>query len=460
METIFGPSSTPPPPNVLNQPASPRKQTTVEDNMLVIHINSAQPFVAKHLLPPPDVNSCSYKITVETGDDKSASTDSNVFVKLIGSRTTSKWVQLCRKNSCHGPEKELFESGNVDDFLINVPYCGDILEIATGIDLSGQEHPGWLLSGINISETWPNAKTVWTFPVTKWLEADFDLSRHDFYVRHALKQVSPIGVFEESYNMSVLSSLVNENFCLVNYVLREWGFEGIKMFGWNTSSHSPNQAFVANKNMQTYLVFRGAEPLNPTDWVSGFNAQALLIDKFGIINSGFWQGIGLDTINSIGPEIFTHLEKLGLGNNLHIAGHSIAGALASTFATLLVQKGKTSWVKSVNTFGMPKFGDAKLMETLSTAYHGKFHRFVYGNDLVARIPADKPCGWMKEVSHVFVEGPGTCTYLNPVNGEIQICISTPELISNPSGNEIAEWLSAHSIAHYCDGLKNPIINYF
>lgn len=94
---------------------------------------------------------------------------------------------------------------------------------------------------------------------------------------------------------------------------------------------------------------------------------------------------------------------------LFITGHSLGGALATLYATMLNYTGETeiaSKLSAVYTFGQPRIGDADFAEYASEHLAGKYFRVVYCNDLVPRVPFDNDLFAFKHF--------GNCEYFNSV----------------------------------------------
>lgn len=113
-------------------------------------------------------------IKVYTSDLKSKikeGTDSAVYISLIGSSDETKKVILSKRNAVSN-QKNLFESGNIDEFqiLTNI-QLEKVQNIRIGHDNSGVGS-GWHLNKVEVINRKDN--TLYSFPCNKWLAKDED----------------------------------------------------------------------------------------------------------------------------------------------------------------------------------------------------------------------------------------------------------------------------------------------
>lgn len=94
---------------------------------------------------------------------------------------------------------------------------------------------------------------------------------------------------------------------------------------------------------------------------------------------------------------------------LFVTGHSLGGALAALYSTMLHFTGETELVSklgAVYTFGQPRVGDQDFAAYATEALVGKYFRVVYCNDVVPRIPFDNDLFSFRHF--------GDCAYFNSV----------------------------------------------
>lgn len=199
------------------------------------------------------------------------------------------------------------------------------------------------------------------------------------------------------------------------------------------------------------ISFRGTEPFDADDWCTDFDYSWYEFPRLGKVHMGFLEALGLgnrenvDSFQSnllmknptgslegskqeqsgtdyVPPETgefsayYTVREKLKDLLREHknakfiVTGHSLGGALAILFPTVLVAQEENEIMQrllGVYTFGQPRVGNRQLgrfMEAHLDSPQPRYFRVVYCNDLVPRLPYDDKTFLFKHF--------GECLYYN------------------------------------------------
>jgi hypothetical protein len=178
------------------------------------------------------------------------------------------------------------------------------------------------------------------------------------------------------------------------------------------------------------VAFRGTNPFDPKAWQTDVDLSWFKLEGVGKIHSGFMKALGLQKDKGWPKELeqgsnqrqFAYYairqrlrEILQKNENAKfiLTGHSLGAALAILFVTVLAIH-EEAWLleklEGVYTFGQPRVGDKQLgnyMKEKLKKYDVRHLRYVYCNDLVARIPYD-------DADDLFFEHWGPCLYYNSI----------------------------------------------
>ncbi|XP_060970445.1 triacylglycerol lipase OBL1-like [Cannabis sativa] len=234
--------------------------------------------------------------------------------------------------------------------------------------------------------------------------------------------------------LSIMASKISyENQPFIQNVLtHNWKMEFLGFYDcWNDyQNKATTQAFIMRDKGEDHdtivVAFRGTKPFDADAWSSDIDISWYEIKGVGKIHGGFMKALGLQKSKGFPKEVgfeknkpFAYYEirnkvkKLLEENDkakLIVTGHSLGGALAAVFTAILSyhdEKWLLQRLEGVYTFGQPRVGDqtfCQFMEDKLVEHDIHYFRFVYGYDLVPRLPYDDDSLMFKHF--------GTCVYSN------------------------------------------------
>lgn len=268
--------------------------------------------------------------------------------------------------------------------------------------------------------------------------------RDVFVVGNDVDVLGQMGIQLEAHNKSLMdlsmmaSKLAYENATVIrNVVTLHWKMHFVDFYDcWNDyQKERSTQVFIfCDKPKDANLIvisFRGTEPFDADDWITDFDYSWYDIPKLGKVHMGFLEAMGLgdrsDTSSfhellqitntrfqssngGIDEKVFPKMVKMSayysvrskvkslLGEHKNakfmVTGHSLGGALAILFPTVLVLHDEEELLQrllGVHTFGQPRVGNRELgkyIESKLQEPNPRYFRMVYCNDLVPRLPYD------------------------------------------------------------------------
>jgi endonuclease G len=156
-----------------------------------------------------------------------------------------------------------------------------------------------------------------------------------------------------------------------NVATRNWRLQACRFL-----SQGSTQCFVAHSDAAIIVAFRGTEALN--DWLANLDVWSTP-KTYGKVHRGF-----ASAYDAIAGQLIRVIESYQPGDKrIHLTGHSLGGALATIAACEL--RGRFP-ITSIYTFGQPRVGDATTAGYFEDHYPRAFHRFVFDDDIVPRVP--------------------------------------------------------------------------
>ncbi|XAR57789.1 Triacylglycerol lipase [Bertholletia excelsa] len=295
----------------------------------------------------------------------------------------------------------------------------------------------------DLVETWLNLSAYSNFFVFLWnflqgkVKADKDSPTFLSIIGNLDKRVEldkSIRHKDVRYNsalsmMAAKASYENRAY-IESVVTNRWKMEFLGSFDfWNEyQEKATTQAFMLRdpESELILVAFRGTETFDADAWSTDCDFSWYELHGMGKAHFGFLKALGLQPKTGWPKDLPTqqnrslayyhlrsHLKTILKENHrarVLITGHSLGGALAVLFPALLAFHGEEEVlerVEGVYTFGQPRVGDkefGKCMEGVFRKFGIPYHRFVYCNDIVPRLPYDSSAFLFKHF--------GTCLYYN------------------------------------------------
>jgi triacylglycerol lipase len=218
---------------------------------------------------------------------------------------------------------------------------------------------------------------------TVWISSNLSVESECLLEKKVIQfKLSPKFHAENTYFLSIANKLShNRDPVQIQKETQKWGFH---QFRFLTSVKTGVDVYVTSNDSFVLVSFRGTQ--EPIDFIKNFNFIPQSGSNLGIpgqIHGGF-----SESFLSIWPQLQSSVKEFSnLKKPVVITGHSLGGAMATLAAVKLHQEGLK--VSMVYTFGQPRIGDKEFAVYVDKILGNRYHRVVYHNDLVARIPPSR-----------------------------------------------------------------------
>ncbi|EYU36310.1 hypothetical protein ABFS82_14G255800 [Erythranthe guttata] len=241
------------------------------------------------------------------------------------------------------------------------------------------------------------------------------------------------GSTKYSASLAIMASKLsyeNQSF-IQNVVTNYWKMQFLDFYNfWNDHLKINTIAImIQDKTAEPNLIvvaFRGTEPFDAGAWRADVDISWYEFDGIGKIHGGFMKALGLQSSTGWPKELpaatgktFAYYEirqklktliKENWDAKFVVTGHSLGGALAILFVTILIfheEDTLLNHLEGVYTFGQPRVGNEQFGEWMKgkmSKYRVNYFRYVYTNDMVPRLPYDDKYFLYKHF--------GPCLYFN------------------------------------------------
>lgn len=134
-----------------------------------------------------------------------------------------------------------------------------------------------------------------------------------------------------------------------------------------------SQAIMLIDKYDCHVVFRGSD--QDSDWKRNFDFK-MINSRIGKVHKGFYLAT-----RAISEQIIREIPN---DKRLHIAGHSLGGAMAVIFAAILMQR--SIIFDTIHTFGQPRVFGVSTGIKFNAETRNRYFRYQNNNDIVCHAP--------------------------------------------------------------------------